>query len=135
MFIKTWTSRQTAVSLVVALILAVLAWSYWGTFVELIEEWSANPLYSHGYLVPAFAVVLVWWRRDRLPAWPLEPSLWAVAFLAVGCVMRLGAAYYYFAWPDRASLLVMLTAVALGLGGWAALRWTWPSILFLLFML
>jgi exosortase len=131
---KLWIWR-VAISVPIMLIMAVLLWSYWPTFAELAEEWSVNPLYSHGYLVPAFAVALLWFRRDRIPASPFEPSLWAVGFLIVGCVMRLGSAYYYFSWPDRASLLVMLIAVALAVGGWAGLRWTWPSILFLLFML
>jgi exosortase len=129
---RTW--RRTVIILVVVTLLAVM-WSYWSTFGELADEWALNPLYSHGYLVPAFAAVLLWLRRDRAPAMPLQPSWWALAFLAVGCVMRLGAAYFYFAWPDRISLLFMLFAAALALGGWAAVRWVWPSIVFLVFML
>src|SRR5689334_18133465 len=103
---------------------AVLIWSYWSTFAELAEEWSANPLYSHGYLVPVFALALLWIRRERIPAAPLERTWWAVVFLIIGCVMRLGSAYFYFSWPDRASFLVMLIAAALAFGGWAGLRWS-----------
>src|SRR5947199_18693 len=95
---------------------------------------GSGPCTRHG-TENAFAPALLWMRRDRMPAAPLEPSLWAVCFLIVGCAMRLGSAYFYFAWPDRASLLIMLIAAALALGGWAALRWAWPSIVFLLFML
>jgi exosortase len=131
---QTWTWRRTVILLVIVTSLALM-WSYWSTFGELADEWSLNPLYSHGYLVPAFSAVLLWLRRDRMPALPLRPSWWALAFLIAGCAMRLGAAYFYFAWPDRISLLFMLFAVTLALGGWAAFRWAWPSIAFLFFML
>jgi exosortase len=124
-----------AVSVTAGLILLVLVWSYWTTFVELNEEWLKNPLYSHGYLVPLFAVFLLWWRQDRMPLAPLQPSWWTVLFLIVGGAMRLGAAYFYFSWPERCSLLFMIIASVLAIGGWAAFRWTWPSILFLVFML
>jgi exosortase len=131
---NTWNWVAAALALTVVTLL-VLAWCYWATFAELAEEWSQNPLYSHGYLVPAFAVALLWLRRDRMPAPPLDPSWWALAFLGVGCLMRLVAAYFYYSWPDRASLLLMLIAASLAIGGWGVLRWTWPSILFLFFML
>jgi len=124
-----------AVSVTAGLILLVLVWSYWTTFVELNEEWLKNPLYSHGYLVPLFAAFLLWWRQDRMPVAPLRPSWWAVLFLIVGGAMRLGAAYFYFSWPERSSLLLMIIGAVLAIGGWAAFRWTWPSILFLVFML
>jgi exosortase len=132
--IKTWDWRF-AVSPIVALTMAILAWVYWPILAELAEEWSKNPLYSHGYLVPVFAAVLLWIRRDRIPRTPLQPSWWALAFLTSGSVMLLGAAYFYFAWPERGSLLFMIFGVVLAIGGWAAIRWTWPSILFLVFMI
>jgi exosortase len=130
----TWDWR-CAVSVMIALTMAILGWVYWPIFVELADEWSKNPLYSHGYLVPAFAAVLLWIRRDRIPRTPLQPSWWALAFLTAGSVMHLGATYFYFAWPERGSLLFMLFAAVLAIGGWAAIRWTWPSIFFLVFMI
>ena len=123
------------VSLAVALTVALLAWLYWPIFAELAAEWSTNPLYSHGYLVPAFAAVLLWIRRDRMPTTPLQPSWWALFFLAAGSVMHLGAAFFFLGWPGRGSLLFMIFASVLAIGGWAAIRWTWPSILFLGFMI
>ncbi len=39
---------------------ACLVWAFWPTFFDLIQAWNGNPQYSHGYLVPVFAVVLLW---------------------------------------------------------------------------
>ena len=132
--VSTWDWRYV-VSVMIALTMAILGWVYWPIFVELADEWARNPLYSHGYLVPAFAAVLLWIRRDRIPNTPLQPSWWALAFLAAGSVLHLGGTYFYFAWPERGSLLFMIFAAALAIGGWAAIRWTWPSIFFLVFMI
>jgi exosortase len=134
MNMKTWNGRY-AVGLTVALTTMALLWSYWPTFVELADEWWNNPLYSHGYAVPVFAAFLLWYRRDLMPDAPLQPSWWAVLFLIVACAMRLGAAHFYFSWPDRGSLLFMVFGAALAIGGWAAIRWSWPSIFFLTFMI
>lgn len=123
-----------AAIVVLALSLAAFVWSYWPTLVELGEEWSKNPLYSHGYLVPVFAAFLLWYRRDKIPA-ELHPSWLAVIVLAVAAAMRMGSAYYYYIWPERGSILVMAFAITLAIGGWQAFRWAWPSIVFLGFML
>jgi exosortase len=131
---QNWNWRHPA-NYIAGAALIVLLWAYWTTFVDLADEWSRNPLYSHGYLVPAFAAVLLWLRRDKMPKAPLEPSWWAVVFLAVGSIMRLGSAYFYYGWPDRMSLLFMIFGAVLAIGGWAACQWSWPSILFLGFML
>jgi exosortase len=129
------STRNYGVFALCAMAASVLAWSYWPTFVELFGEWSKNPLYSHGYFIPVFSVVLLWIRRGYFPRQPLKSSWWAVAFLLIGAVLRLGAAHFYLTWPDRASLLFLLLGGALAIGGWPAMRWAGPSILFLFFMI
>jgi exosortase len=129
---KNW---RTAVTVALLFTLTLLAWVYWPTFVALAEQWTSNPLYSHAFFVPVFAVALLWLRRGQMPAMPLSPSWWAMPFLAVGIALRLLAAHFYLTYPDGCSLLFLLAAVTLGIGGWGAMRWVWPSILFLHFML
>ncbi len=114
--------------------LACLLWAFWPGLVELAHAWEHNPQYSHGYLVPAFALVLLWLRRDRLKGAELRPSLWGVPVLAAGLALRLGAAFYHYLWLDSMSLLPCLLGLFLLVGGRAALRWAWPAILFLAFM-
>jgi exosortase len=43
-------------------------------------------------------------------------------------------AYAYISWFEATSLLVTLAGLCCLWGGWACLRWTWPAILFLIFM-
>jgi exosortase len=109
-------------------------WAYWPTLRALAHRWAVDPQYSHGYLVPAFALLLLWLRRARLTG-AARPSAWGAAFLAGGTALRLAGACFYFDWLDAISLLPCLAGAALLLGGWPALRWSWPAVGFLAFMI
>jgi exosortase len=116
-------------------LLAVFGWAYWTTFVDLERHWETDPLYSHGYLVPGFAALLLWLRRDLLKGQSFEPSVWGLVLVLIGAAMRVGPYWYGFSVADRYSILPTLAGICLGLGGPAVLRWSWPAIAFLLFML
>src|SRR5262249_52276414 len=114
-------SALTYPVVVLALIGASLLWAYWPTFKDLVDKWANKPEYSHGYLVPAFAGLLLWFRREQLAKLSFQPSWWGVALLALGMGVRLAGEYYYFMWFDAVSILPCLAGVALLLGGWPAL--------------
>jgi exosortase len=110
-------------------------WVYWPAFEVMAHQWSRNPQYSHGFLVPLFALALLWLRRDQLATASFQGTWWAVPLVALGTALNLAAAYGYIDWLGGASLLVCLAGIALVLGGWPALRCAWPAIAFLAFML
>jgi exosortase len=129
---QTSTNRLLFVSLAVAL--AALAWAYWTTLEEMAERWSSDPQYSHGYLVPVFALLLLWLRRDMLAGAKLRPAWSGLLVLAIAAVIRLAGAFYHFVWFDEIALLPLAAGLLLLAGGWEAWRWAWPAILFLGFM-
>jgi len=99
------------------------------------REWSSNPHYSHGYLVPLFALALLWLRRDSRGHARPQVNLWGLGLIGIGVLLRLVSAYIYFDWLDALSLLPVLAGLCLLLGGWPLLRWSWPAIAFLFFMI
>jgi len=153
-FVSTLSCRSLA--LVAGLALLVL-WSYWPTLTGLVQRWGHDPQYSHGYLVPLFALVLLWQRsaarragsvsdrsEDRSDENETAPpaenvndrSNWVgVALLALAFAMRFLADYIYFEWLEAASLVVAVAGLFAAWGGSAALRWSWPAVAFLLFMI
>ncbi len=46
----------------------------------------------------------------------------------------MASSYYYYDLLDPASLVPCLAGIALLVGGWPALKWAWPAIAFLAFM-
>jgi exosortase len=129
-------SGSDALSLV-ACILALgscIVWTYWPTLLTMADRWSTNPQYSHGFLVPVFAAVILWHRR----AWTARivgPSPWGFALLFGGIVLRLAGTFGGIQALDAISLLPSLAGLFLLLGGKGALRWGLPAIAFLIFML
>lgn len=113
----------------------LLLWAFAPTVAELAHSWSNDPQYSHGYLVPAFAIVLLWLRRDLCKDIAPCSSGWGLALLGLGVFLRFAADYLYLDWLDAAAILPCLAGLTVLLGGKAALRWAWPAIAFLAFMI
>ncbi|HKB36029.1 MAG TPA: exosortase/archaeosortase family protein, partial [Gemmataceae bacterium] len=131
----TW-ARSHWVFLGVAVPLAALClWAYWPTLGRVAHKWVTDPQYSHGYLVPAFSLVLLWRRSPLLARASFQFSWWGVLPLAVGGLMRVAAAYLYLDWLDAVSLLPCVAGLFVLLGGWTALKWSWPAVAFLVFMI
>lgn len=118
----------------VAVAVVVVAWTYWTTLAETALIWAHEPQYSHGYLVPVFALALLWFRRDRLAGATLSPSAWGVPLLAVGILLRAVGTACYLVWFDRISLVPCLAGLCLMIGGTGVFRWVWPAVAFLSFM-
>jgi exosortase len=131
---KISPSRRTHIVCAVAVGIAFF-WAYWPTLVDMVRRWSNEPMYSHGYLVPAFAAMLLWPRRHMLEASQLKMSWWGLPFVLAATAFRLAGTYNSYHVFDRFSILPMLVGLCVGLGGWHALRWAWPGLAFLAFML
>jgi exosortase len=136
-------------------LVGLCCWVYWPSLVNMVRTWWSDPQYSHGYLVPAFAVVLLWLRRSILlgptgspesdgtskPASAanglaaLRGSWWGLALLGFAGLLRVGGAYLNYDWVGDLSLLPCLAGLFVLLGGWQCLAWAWPAVAFLFFMI
>ncbi len=129
------SSLPRALLLTLPVMAAALLWAYWPTLAGMAHRWTTDPQYSHGYLVPLFAVVILVLRRDRLAAVSFAYHWSGVALVGGAVLLRLAGTYLYFDWLDVVSLLPCLAGLAVLLGGGPALRWSWPAIAFLAFMI
>jgi exosortase len=118
-----------------AVLAAGLLWEFWPILIAMAERWSNEPRYAHGYLVPMFSLALLWMRRSQMPGEELRASSRGLAFIALGAVILLIGGYFRQGTIEGLALLAYLAGVAMVLGGWPALRWSWPSIMFLIFMI
>ena len=118
----------------VVILVGGLIVAYAGPLQTLAHRWANEADYSHGFLVPLFSAYLLWQRRgmavDRS-----EGGWWLGACLIVlGATMRLAALYFSYPLAEPVSLILCLAGIPILLGGWAWLKWAWPAILFLGFM-
>ena len=118
--------------------LAVLAvgllWAFWPILVAMAERWSNDPRSAHGYLVPMFSLAMLWMRRSQIQGKGCDRAAgdWLIA---LGTFILLVVGFFRQGSIEGLAILAYLAGVAMVLGGWPAFRWSWPSIMFLFFMI
>jgi exosortase len=122
------------VLLTFAIPVGCLIWAFGNTLAEMAHAWRTNPQSSHGFIVPIFALYLLWHRRHLLAADSPRPSWLGLPLLAAGIALHLYGAFFYYIWLDAVAFVPTLAGLWLTCGGKAGWRWGWPSILFLIFM-
>jgi exosortase len=128
-------TRSSLVGLLVAGALIIVC--YAGVLSHLAARWSAEANYSHGFLVPFISAWLLWHRRDLLHSLkaPIQGRWLGIALLLLSVVVRLFAAYFGFVLAEPLAFILCLAGTTVLVGGFLALRWAWPAIVFLVFMI
>jgi exosortase D (VPLPA-CTERM-specific) len=122
---------QTAIFLLLALLVAILAFS--GPLAELFRRWTQQEEYTYGFLVPVVAAWLLWSRRDALRASIGQPSWFGFALILLALVMHLTgelSAIFIF---SQTGFVIALYGIMLAVGGYSLLRTAFIPITFLFF--
>ncbi|MCD4727850.1 MAG: exosortase/archaeosortase family protein [Pirellulales bacterium] len=116
-------------------LLVAFVWFYWSSIEKLVWIWYTEEDYQHGFFVPIFAVALLWLRRDMIVPFAGRGSWWGLPFFAVWAAMLWAAVYFRFESLPEMSMIPFFAGMALFVGGWQGLRWAWPAVVFLIFMI
>ncbi len=119
--------------IVLGLLWVALLVSYFNTLANVAGFWD-QPQYSHGWIIPIGAAVLLWLRREsftEVPAWHRWVGL---AILVAGILMRVAGAMTTTFSLDNISFIPCLIGTTVMVGGLPTLRWAGPAIAFLIFM-
>ena len=81
--------RNLLIATAVALMVATAA--FWSTFRSMVEQWSTNDSFSHGFLILPIALWLTWRLRQRLARTTVRPSAWGCG-LVLACLFTWGLA-------------------------------------------
>ena len=119
--------------IVFGVLVALLTYCYLNMLIYTAVWWK-NPLYSHGYLVPAFAAFLFYVRYQPLKEIELSER-WIGVAIVLGCLLlRLWASYYDRNPIDRLTYVGALVGICQMVGGFHMVRWAGPAVGFLVFM-
>lgn len=119
---------------VFAIMSALMTWAYMNSMEKVADAWK-NPQYSHGYLIPVFAGLLLYIRRkpfiENVVPWHQYLGL---GIVVVATIVRIICATTVTMTVDRLMLLPSLLGLMLIIGGIPALKWSSAPIGFLVFM-
>lgn len=125
----------TASVLGLGLITAALGWAYRSSFEALLEQWSSDPNYSHGYFVIPIAVAIAWTRRTLIDPARIRPQLWGLVPLLGVLAVRAMLYQVNEQYVETMTVPLVVGCAVLILGGWHAF-WTFlPAVLFLYLMM
>lgn len=130
-FLSTWW-REVAVGTVVS---AALLWAFWPTLTELVDRWSHDSQYSHGFLVPLFSAYLLWSRGKTVDFAAFRPAWWGFPIVLAALAIHFGGIYLFITWLNGLALIPCLAGLCVLAGGPRAIKWAWPAIVFLVFMM
>jgi exosortase len=116
-------------------LLAAAGWSSWPVLTEMASRWSSDPRYSHGYVIPFFALAILALRWEGCPPRAAALNAWGVLAVLLGAAIQMLGTYIFNYWLQGIALIAYAMGVALLFGGWRGLRWALPAIGFLLFMI
>lgn len=128
---QDWRPR----ALVTAASLLLLGFVFRNILAGCVSQWSTEPQYSHGFVIPLMAIGLGWMRRGRILPGDARSDFSGLVLLAVGGVCHLLATYFYVDAIDAAGFMFGLTGLALLIWGKRFFRGVWPALLFTGFML
>ena len=119
---------------VAAALAAASGLMYAGVLSALVQQWSSDDNYSHGFFVLPLAAYFAWERRETLAAASRRPTL-------LGLVVILGSLVVYTAgllgaelFLTRISMIGVIAGTVLFVWGWSHFRILLFPILFLLLM-
>lgn len=125
-------SQRTPLAILGGLVLLIIM-AYWDTLALTSASWG-EPLYSHGWIVPAFAVLMMWMRWEPFGPIPTTERWAGLGVLVLGLAIRLVGTYFSSNPIDRISLIPTLIGAFMLVGGFRTLRWAGPALCFLAFM-
>jgi exosortase len=104
------------------------------TLQNLASTWWRVADYSHGFFVVPLAIYFLWVRRTSFPGLSgSSPSL-ALGLLALSLATRHAGDVFFFTFLGGWSIVPWVAGVVALIGGYRLLAWSWPAVLFLVFM-
>lgn len=116
------------------LFVGAFAWLYMQALSGMWADWSNDPNYSHGFLVPLISAYFVWQKKEVLTALTPRRSLVGLMIALGGLAMFLVGSVAGESFTIRMSMIVVLSGALLFALGWPIFRELLFPLAFLVFM-
>jgi exosortase len=105
-----------------AAIAVLLAFIYYRVAIKLVYDWYSIPDYSHGFLVPFFALFLLWDKRNALRSTPIQQSWRGIPLVVFAIILMVLGVYGVDLFTARISFVFLLAGLIWTLFGSLMLR-------------
>lgn len=108
---------------------------FYHTLAKMVNDWSINDNYSHGFLVPFIAGFMIWRKREELVNLKINNNNLGLMALAAGMSLYLLANIGAELFTMRFAIVISIFGLAVYLLGWPISRRIAVPIIYLVFMI
>lgn len=128
-------SVNTAIVVQASILAIFFVWLFNDAIWGLVKDWSSDPNYSHGFLIPFVSAYIIWSRRESLSKYRPNPSNWGLIVVAAGLLLYIVGVVGNVSFMMRSAMIVVLFGFSLYFLGARITRCLAVPIGYLLFMI
>jgi exosortase len=129
------TNPKTITYIQVALLAGAFFALYNHTIIKLVEDWSNDANFSHGFLIPFISLYMIWHKKDALIGISAVKNSWGLIFIFSGMALHIlgniGAELFIM----RSSMIFTIFGIVLYMTGGAISKKIMIPIAYLFFMI
>ncbi len=119
----------------IAFLAAAFILLYNHTIIKLVDAWSNDANFSHGFLIPPIAAYMIWSRRDDLSDLRVAPAMSGLIVIAMGMILHIMGNVGAELFTMRFSMVVTLFGISMFLLGMDISRKIAVPVFFMIFMI
>jgi exosortase len=105
------THKNTRLWIQAGLIAAGFIVLFFRTLSGLVSDWSSDPNFSHGFLIPVISLYMVWFKKDQIREIPRQPSRIGLGIIILGLLVHVAANIGAELFLMRFSMVITLSGV------------------------
>lgn len=95
----------------------VFFYLYYQAIVKLVSDWSQDPNFSHGFLIPLVALYMIWSRQDKILQTPQASSRIGIFIILIGMLVHILGNVGSELFLMRFSMVITLSGIIIYLFG------------------
>ncbi len=108
---------------------------YQKAILKLISDWSVDPNFSHGFLIPFVSLYMVWYKQNEIKEIAQKPSKIGIALIAFGMLIHLAGNLGSELFLMRFSMIITLSGMIIYYFGFGMFKAVAVPVLYLTMMI
>jgi len=131
----SWRELPVHSCVKIAIIGGLFVYLFYSEIESIVGQWITDSSWSHGFLIPLFSLYFIDQAKGEILNLRPRPNYLGLFFMIFGILFYFfnivsPSGYAYF---RPISMIVILGAIVLFLGGWRLVKYTWLPVVYLVF--